>query len=388
VLEIGPGSLPFPRADIFLEKKFDEEDLSRQQRGFGPKVNYSKPIVFYDGGRFPFADNEFDYVVCSHVIEHIPFSDLVVFISELQRVAPKGYIEFPNVLYELINYQPVHLWFMNFRNNQIIFLDKQIFRSNLIHLFFRELFYGDQLIKDSFNRHKEIFFEGFEWEKLDYKIVNNFDELVAQEDFDRWQSVLSNRNNNEDMDSNQKPQNRPLYFVLKKIYGKFRRIINSIFKRSIEQAQVHRTAQVELKKLVHFGDFSEIKDYVIIRTYIDPVIVGKHTQINPFTVIYGGSGVFIGNNVMIGPHCMIASGNHDYIQTEKPMRFAGSLTQGPIFIEDNVWIAANCTITDGVRIGHDAVIAANSVVTKDVAPNDIVGGVPAKVIRSRLIRNS
>jgi galactoside O-acetyltransferase len=49
-----------------------------------------------------------------------------------------------------------------------------------------------------------------------------------------------------------------------------------------------------------------------------------------------------------------------------------------------VWIGANVTITDGVRIGHDAVIGAGSVVTKDVAPFDIVGGVPARVIGSRL----
>jgi maltose O-acetyltransferase len=86
---------------------------------------------------------------------------------------------------------------------------------------------------------------------------------------------------------------------------------------------------------------------------------------------------------MIAPHCMIAAGDHDFTQLEKPMRFANSITKGPIIIEDNVWIGANVTITDGVRIGKDSVIAANSVVTKDVAPFDIVGGVPAKIIRNR-----
>jgi acetyltransferase-like isoleucine patch superfamily enzyme len=80
---------------------------------------------------------------------------------------------------------------------------------------------------------------------------------------------------------------------------------------------------------------------------------------------------------------MIAAGDHDYLQTEKPIRFAGNITKGPIIIEDNVWIGANCTITDGVRIGRDAVIAANSVVTTDVAPYDLVGGAPAKFISNR-----
>ena len=149
---------------------------------------------------------------------------------------------------------------------------------------------------------------------------------------------------------------------------------------------LHQTAQLEKSGLIFIGNHAEIKDYVIMRTYKNPIVIGEYAQINPFTVIYGGSGVYIGKNVMIAPHCMISAGNHDYIQTEKPMRFAGDLTIGPIFIEDNVWIGANCTIADGVRIGRDAVVAANSLVNKDVSPYDIVGGVPAKTISNRLTR--
>jgi acetyltransferase-like isoleucine patch superfamily enzyme len=148
--------------------------------------------------------------------------------------------------------------------------------------------------------------------------------------------------------------------------------------------KVCKTAILENRKLIQLGDYSEIKDYVIIRTFDNPVIIGAYTQINPFTVIYGHNRVVIGSNVMIAPHCMIASGNHDFIQTEKPMRFAGNLSKGPIVIEDNVWIGANTTLTDGVRIGKDAVIAANSVVTIDIGPYDIAAGVPAKIIGNRL----
>ena len=146
---------------------------------------------------------------------------------------------------------------------------------------------------------------------------------------------------------------------------------------------VSRTAILKSKKLIIIKRRAEIQDYVIIRTYVNPVHIGEYTQINPFTVIYGGSGVFIGNNVMIAPHCMIAAGNHDFKQIEKPMRQAGNISKGPIVIEDGVWIGANCTITDGVTIGHNAVVAANSVVVSDVSPYDIVGGVPAKVISNR-----
>ena len=111
--------------------------------------------------------------------------------------------------------------------------------------------------------------------------------------------------------------------------------------------------------------------------------IGEYTQINPFTVIYGGSGVYIGDNVMIAPHCMIAAGDHDFKQIDLPIRHAGDLSKGPIVIEDGVWIGANVTITDGVIIGHDAVVAAGSVVTKNVSPYDIVGGIPAKKIANR-----
>jgi len=170
---------------------------------------------------------------------------------------------------------------------------------------------------------------------------------------------------------------------IRKIPGLPRKMINRVRKLLTPKYFVHKTAQLEKKELISIKDHAEIKDYVIIRTYSNPVTIGQYTQLNPFTVIYGGSGVYIGDNVMIAPHCMIAAGDHDLKQLEKPMRFAGSVTKGPIIIEDNVWIGANVTITSGVRIGKDSVVAANSVVTKDVAPFDIVGGVPAKVIGNR-----
>ena len=113
------------------------------------------------------------------------------------------------------------------------------------------------------------------------------------------------------------------------------------------------------------------------------ITIGKYSQLNPYVVIYGGE-VTIGDYVMIAPHVMIAAGNHDYKQTEKPMRLAEGIGEHKIIIEQDVWIGANCTITDGVTIGKGAVIGANSVVTSDVQPYDIVIGVPAKRIKNRL----
>lgn len=145
---------------------------------------------------------------------------------------------------------------------------------------------------------------------------------------------------------------------------------------------LHKTSKILNFENLKIGEKSEIKDYVIIQIYDGLLTIGDYCQLNPFTVIYGGD-ISIGNNVMIAPHCMIASGNHDFKQLIVPMRFAGSLTKGPIVIEDDVWIGSNCTITDGVRIGKGSVIGANSCVITDVPPYSIFGGTPAKKIGER-----
>ena len=79
---------------------------------------------------------------------------------------------------------------------------------------------------------------------------------------------------------------------------------------------------------------------------------------------------------------VLRAANHCFDSLEKPIMLQGHL-YGEIVIEDDVWIAANCTITPGTRIGHGAVVGAGAVVTRDVEPYAIVGGVPARVIGSR-----
>lgn len=377
VLEIGPGAYPHPRSDVLLEKRFGTETEASAQRGYAPAAKTRQETVHYDGGRFPFDDRSFDYVICSHVLEHVPPGDLPLFLAELQRVAPRGFIEFPNVFYELINYQDVHLWLMNYREGRILFMDKKRFESGWIHKIYREMFYGsDRYMAAGFARFKELFFSAFEWEgTIRHTMVDGFDDLVNALDYNRYKLYFSS------LDV-PRPDVSPASRIARTVQ-KGRAYLKWGFKMVRRGYFVHPTAVLEDRKLIRIKRRAEINDHVIIRTFVNPVLVGEYSQINPFTVIYGGSGVFIGDNVMIAPHCMIAAGDHDYKQTDKPIRFAGSITKGPIVIEDNVWIGANCTITDGVRIGRDSVVAANSVVTRDVAPFDIVGGVPAKVIGNR-----
>jgi maltose O-acetyltransferase len=86
--------------------------------------------------------------------------------------------------------------------------------------------------------------------------------------------------------------------------------------------------------------------------------------------------VKIGENVRIAPYTIILDSDFHDIKDH----FADGPSK-PVIIEDNVWLATRCTILKGVRIGKGSVVAAGSVVTKDVPPNCIVAGVPARVIK-------
>jgi ubiquinone/menaquinone biosynthesis C-methylase UbiE len=185
VLEVGPGGNPHPRADVLLEKIFKEKKIASAQRGYAPNMITNKPIIYYDGKAFPFEDKEFDYVICTHVLEHVPIIELENFISEIHRVSKAGFIEFPTIFYELINHQDVHLWYMNYRDNTILFLDKNVFTSNYIHKIFREMFYAkDDYMRKAFSKYRELFFNSFEWQgSFKYKIVNDYTELINEQDF-------------------------------------------------------------------------------------------------------------------------------------------------------------------------------------------------------------
>lgn len=111
--------------------------------------------------------------------------------------------------------------------------------------------------------------------------------------------------------------------------------------------------------------------------------LGKNSSIAQNCSISGASaGVFIGDNVMIAPSVVIVAFNHGFDKMEVPM-LQQENTEKPVYIEDDIWIGANVTILNGVRIGTGSIVAANSLINKDVEPFSIVGGVPAKKIKSR-----
>lgn len=104
--------------------------------------------------------------------------------------------------------------------------------------------------------------------------------------------------------------------------------------------------------------------------------IGDNTFINTGVIISARKEIRIGKNCQIANQVIILDNDfHGVENREKPENPA------PVIIEDNVWLATRCTVLKGVTIGKGAVVAAGAVVTKDVPPYTLVGGVPAKVIK-------
>jgi acetyltransferase-like isoleucine patch superfamily enzyme len=110
----------------------------------------------------------------------------------------------------------------------------------------------------------------------------------------------------------------------------------------------------------------------------DEIRVGQNVFINQNCTFYDLGGLDIADDVMIGPNVSLITAGHPLEPLERRAATIGT----PIVIEKNVWIAASVTIVGGVTVGENSVVAAGSVVTRDVPSNTLVAGNPARVIRS------
>ena len=181
-------------------------------------------------------------------------------------------------------------------------------------------------------------------------------------------------------------------YLLKILYRSLRRfgrlVVYSI-RFGWRNVVVDTTSWVSTRAIVHapsgsrirLGHHCEIHPYAMILSYGGDITIGDNVSVNPFTVIYGIGDVKIGSGVRIATSVTIIPGNHIQGTDEIPLTKSG-ITKIGIRIDDNVWIGAGAIILDGVTVGRNAIIGAGSVVTRDVAPNAKIAGVPARPLVS------
>ena len=109
--------------------------------------------------------------------------------------------------------------------------------------------------------------------------------------------------------------------------------------------------------------------------------IGNGTHIGDNSILDITDNLAIGNEVAIGPNTTIYTHDHDYSNPNQPS-WKGGLIKDKVQIYDGAWIGCNVTILPSVKIGKFAVVAAGSVVTKDIPENEMWGGIPAKKIKN------
>jgi acetyltransferase-like isoleucine patch superfamily enzyme len=124
----------------------------------------------------------------------------------------------------------------------------------------------------------------------------------------------------------------------------------------------------------------------VIRNLGIGLITGNNVGIAQNCFIQVRGKVVIGNNVIFGPGVSLFSENHNFENPALPVSVQGETRKG-VVIDDGVWVGARAVILDGVHIGKHSIIAAGSIVNRDVPPFTIVAGVPARIIRKREISN-
>lgn len=127
------------------------------------------------------------------------------------------------------------------------------------------------------------------------------------------------------------------------------------------------------------GTNVSIKQYVILEN-IHNISFGNNVSVHPFCYLEGSGGINIGNNVSLAHNTSILSVNHTWNNPNIPIKY-NPIKYAPVVICDDVWIGCGCRLMAGITVKSRSVVAAGAVVTKDVDPYSVVGGVPAILIK-------
>jgi acetyltransferase-like isoleucine patch superfamily enzyme len=140
--------------------------------------------------------------------------------------------------------------------------------------------------------------------------------------------------------------------------------------------------KIEPRGQIRFGRFVWIGDGTKIRCHEGVVEIGEKTVMGQECTISAYQRVRIGEQCVIADRAMFIDFDHGVVEVERPIRLQG-IYKRDVEVGNNVWIGYGACILRGVSVGDNSVIGTNSVVTKDVPANAIVGGVPARIIRMR-----
>lgn len=166
---------------------------------------------------------------------------------------------------------------------------------------------------------------------------------------------------------------RPRWFI---------RLFRWLYIKRGRASYIYRSARMDVVPFNRFslGRRSVIESFTAINNGVGEVRIGDNARIGIGSTVIGP--VSIGNNVIIAQHVLISGLNHRYQDVTIPICFQGVETK-PVIIQDEAWIGGNVVVLAGISIGKHAVVAAGSVVTRDVEPFTLVAGNPARVIKRR-----
>lgn len=170
---------------------------------------------------------------------------------------------------------------------------------------------------------------------------------------------------------------RVSFFNISKIsWGKFLRLGNDVYVSALAKQGI------EFGDNVSIGAFSRIIVSTSFNNIGEKIKIGNNVGIGEFAYLGGSGGLEIGDECIVGQYLSCHPENHNHEDLNTSIRHQGVNRKG-IKIGKNCWIGSKVTILDGVEIGDGCILAAGSVITKSFPANSIIGGVPAKLLKTR-----